>query len=64
MKRYIPNALTILRIRCSKFVKRRSSTRIMCVQFISSDDPDELIDLYRVHIFLGKIISYYAVTSK
>ena len=63
-KKEIINALTILRIRCSKFATKRSSTRIMCVQFICSDDPDELIDLYRVHIFLGKIISYYAVTSK
>ena len=63
-KKEIIDVLTILRIRCKTFIRKRSSTRIMCVQFINSDNPDELIDLYRVHISHGKIISYYAVTSR
>ena len=63
-KKEIIDVLTILRIRCKTFIKKRSSTRIMCAQFIDSDNPDELIDLYRVHISHGKIISYYAVTSR
>tara|TARA_B110000438_G_C15777624_1_gene634792 strand:+ start:429 stop:1385 length:957 start_codon:yes stop_codon:yes gene_type:complete len=63
-KKEIIDILTILRIRCLKFISKRSSTRVMVVQFISTEDPNGLIDLYRVHISLGKIISYYAVTSK
>ena len=63
-KKDIVGALKLLNTRCSKFVRKRSSTRIMAVEYISTHDPDKLIDLYRVHICLGKIISYYAVTSK
>ena len=62
-KKEIIDALTLLKIRCSEFITKRSSTRVMVVQFISSKDPDQLIDLYRVHILFGKIISYYGVTS-
>ena len=63
-KKNIVGVLKLLNTRCSKFFRKRSSTRIMAVEYISTHDPDKLIDLYRVHICLGKIISYYAVTSK
>ena len=63
-KKDIVGALKLLNTRCSNFFRKRSSTRIMAVEYISTHDPDKLIDLYRVHICLGKIISYYAVTSK
>ena len=63
-KKNIVGVLKLLSTRCSKFFRKRSSTRIMAIEYISTHDPDKLIDLYRVHICLGKIISYYAVTSK
>tara|TARA_Y100000590_G_scaffold159432_1_gene182901 strand:- start:19777 stop:20838 length:1062 start_codon:yes stop_codon:yes gene_type:complete len=50
--------------RCKMFFPTRSSTRIIAVEFISSQDEDGYIDLYRAHILMGQIISYYAVTSK
>ena len=50
--------------RCRMFFPTRSGTRIIAVEFIGSQDEGGYIDLYRAHILLGQIISYYAVTSK
>ena len=50
--------------RCRMFFPTRSGTRIIAVEFIGSQDAGGYIDLYRAHILLGQIISYYAVTSK
>ena len=63
-KKEIVDILTLLKVRCSKFMSKRNSTRVMVVQFVSTKGPDGIIDLYRAHIAFGKIISYYAVTSK
>ena len=61
-KKEIVDILTLLKVRCSKFMSKRNSTRVMVVQFVSTKGPDGIIDLYRAHIAFGKIISYYAVT--
>ena len=50
--------------RCRMFFPKRSCTRIIAVEFINSQDTEGYIDLYRAHILMGQIISYYAVTNK
>ena len=50
--------------RCRMFFPKRSGTRLIAVEFINSQDSAGYIDLYRAHILMGQIISYYAVTSK
>ena len=60
----IKETLSILINRCKKFLLTRQATRIMAVEFISPVKENDYQDLYRVHILFGKIISFYAVTSK
>jgi len=50
--------------RCKNFIDTRKDTRIVLVEFIKPDKKDGNIDLYRVHLLLGNILSYYAVTAK
>ena len=50
--------------RCKTFINKRKNTRIVLVEFIKPDNKDGNIDLYRVHLLLGNILSYYAVTAK
>ena len=57
-------ALNSLIVRCHEQKRLRSSTRILATQFIDSIDQSEYQDLYRVHVLFGKVLSFYAVTSK
>ena len=50
--------------RCKNFIDNRKDTRIVLVQFIKPENKDGNIDLYRVHLLLGNILSYYVVTAK
>ena len=50
--------------RCESFLRNRRDTRIVLVQFIMPEKKDGYMDLYRVHMLLGIIFSYYAVTAK
>ena len=50
--------------RCESFLRNRRDTRIVLVQFIMPEKKDGYMDLYRVHLLLGNIFSYYAVTAK
>jgi len=63
-KNEIGHALNTLILRCVEQQKLRSSTRVMAVQFIDSGNGSEYQDLYRVHVLFGKVLSFYAVTSK
>jgi hypothetical protein len=60
----IKETLSILINRCKNFLLKRQSTRIIAVKFISPIPENNYHDLYRVHILFGKILSFYAVTSK
>ena len=50
--------------RCKTFIHNRKDTRIVLVEFIKPEKKDGNIDLYRVHLLLGNILSYYAVTAQ
>jgi hypothetical protein len=50
--------------RCKNLINNRKDTRIVLVQFIKPKNKDRNIDLYRVHLLFGNILSYYAVTAK
>jgi len=63
-KKDINAVLFNLEMRCKELVKNRKNTRIIATEFIKSQHSDGYIDLYRAHILLGKIISYYVVTNK
>tara|TARA_B110000438_G_scaffold95958_1_gene95145 strand:+ start:1274 stop:2347 length:1074 start_codon:yes stop_codon:yes gene_type:complete len=60
----IEETLSILINRCKSFFLTRRATRIIAVKFISPVQENNYQDLYRVHILFGKILSFYAVTSK
>ena len=55
--------LQLLIYRCKNFLPERKDTRIVLVQFIMPEAEQEYIDLYRVHLLFGNILSYYAVTA-
>ena len=63
-KELIKENLHKLIYRCKLFFKKRKDTRIILVEFIQPEKREKYIDLYRVHILLGNILSYYAVTAK
>jgi len=63
-KNEIGHALSALILRCEEQQKLRSSTRIIAAQFIDSGNDSGYQDLYRVHVIFGKVLSFYAVTSK
>ena len=63
-KEDIVEALNSLMVRCHEQKQLRSSTRILATQFIDSSGHPEYQDLYRVHVLFGKVLSFYAVTSK
>ena len=50
--------------RCKSFLKKRKDTRIVLVQFIIPEEKKGYMDLYRVHLLFGNILSYYVVTAK
>ena len=49
--------------RCKDFLQQRKDTRIVLVQFINPKPDQSFNDIYRVHLLLGKVISYYVVTA-
>ena len=49
--------------RCKDFLQQRKDTRIVLVQFINPKTDQNFNDIYRVHLLLGKVISYYVVTA-
>mgnify|MGYP001234048019 CR=1 FL=1 len=55
--------LKILINRCKDFLQQRKDTRIVLVQFINPKTDQSFNDIYRVHLLLGKVISYYVVTA-
>ena len=63
-KEEIENTLSLLVARSRQHQKKRKATRVMAVEFFEQKSSGQYTDLYRVHIVFGKIISFYAVTSK
>ena len=63
-KNQIKTALFSLLKRCKVHQLKRKSTRIIGVEFLKSDCSSGFQDLYRAHVLFGRIISFYAVTSK
>ena len=63
-KEFIIEKIQELIQRCKYLLKKRKDTRIVLVQFIMPEDKEGNMDLYRVHLILGNILSYYAVTAK
>ena len=59
----ITEKLKTLISRCKYFLQQRKDTRIVLVQFIKPETDQNFNDLYRVHILLGRVLSYYAVTA-
>tara|TARA_B100001559_G_C16453024_1_gene600265 strand:- start:326 stop:1387 length:1062 start_codon:yes stop_codon:yes gene_type:complete len=59
----IINAIDKLIKRCEKFLPKRSSTRLMCVEYIEPQD-NNIQEIFRVHVLFNKILSFYAVNSK
>ena len=62
-KKEITEKLQTLINRCKSFLQQRKDTRIVLVQFIKPQTDQNFNDLYRVHILLGKVLSYYVVTA-
>ena len=62
-KKEIKEKLQTLINRCKSFLQQRKDTRIVLVQFIKPQTDQNFNDLYRVHILLGKVLSYYVVTA-
>ena len=62
-KKEITEKLQTLINRCKSFLQKRKDTRIVLVQFIKPQADQNFNDLYRVHILLGKVLSYYVVTA-
>ena len=62
-KKEITEKLQTLINRCKSFLQQRKDTRIVLVQFIEPQIDQNFNDLYRVHILLGKVLSYYVVTA-
>jgi len=60
----IKESLLSLIERCKKHQVKRKSTRIIAVEFIEPQNKNGNQDLYRAHVLFGKVISFYAVTSK
>ena len=63
-KENIKEKILLLFRRCNSFLYDRKDTKIVSVEFIKPENKKGYVDLYRVHILLGKIISYYGVTTK
>ena len=63
-KKDIDTILFNLEMRFKVLVKDKNSTRILATEFIDSQHSNGYIDLYRAHILLDKIISYYVVTTQ
>ena len=63
-KKQIETVLFYLLKRCKVHQLERKSTRIFGVEFLKSDCSSGFQDLYRAHVLFGRIISFYAVTSK
>lgn len=59
----IINSINTLIKRCENFISKRSSTKIMCVEYISPND-NKIQEIYRVHVLFDKVLSFYAVNSK
>ncbi len=49
--------------RCKEFLPQRSSTRLMCVEYIAPQE-NKIQEIFRVHVLFNKILSFYAVNSK
>jgi len=62
-KTQIPDIISTLKKRISSLVPKRKDTKLMCVEYINVDHPDNVHRLYRVHILFDKILSYYVTTS-
>ncbi len=60
----IKTALFYLLERCKVHQFERKSTRIIGVKFLEPECSSGFQDLYRAHVLFGRIISFYAVTSK
>ena len=60
----IESFLSSLIARSKNHQIKRKATKVIAVEFFQQEDSDDYTDLYRVHILFGKIISFYAVTSK
>ena len=62
-KQEVNEKLKTLINRCKDFLQQRKDTRIVLVQFINPKTDQSFNDIYRVHLLLGKVISYYVVTA-
>ena len=62
-KKQILNIIPTLKKRISSLIYNRKDTKLMCVEYVDADHPDNLHKLYRVHILFDKILSYYVTTS-
>ena len=57
-------AINQLIIRLDKKNIKSKDTKIICVQYLETENKDNYNELYRVHILFDKVLSYYVATSK